>query len=419
MSEVDALFTPLALPNGTTIPNRLCKAAMEENMAAPGHVPGDALFRLYDHWAKGGVGLILTGNVMISPAALTGPGAVVLDLRANLAPFKRWAEIGRSGGAQFWMQINHPGRQLFAAMGETPIAPSAIRVDVGKHSKLLAVPRAMNDDDIADVIERFATTATLAEKAGFTGVQIHAAHGYLLSQFLSPLVNRRDDQWGGTIENRARLLFNVIAAVRARVSPGFCVGIKLNSADFQKGGFDVDDAKWVVAQLNGMGVDLIELSGGSYESPAMQGAGAETSAMRREAYFIDFARDIGRVATIPIMVTGGICKRAVAIDALERDAAGFGVAMLGMGRGLAYRPNAPNLWKKGRNTEIHVPVVAWKNKVMASLATQSLAKAQLIRLGQGKQPNDRINPLLCLIRDQLRTNTAAKRYRKWRAATAA
>jgi 2,4-dienoyl-CoA reductase-like NADH-dependent reductase (Old Yellow Enzyme family) len=408
-----SLFAPLTLPNGSVVPNRLCKAAMEENLSAPGQIPGAALFNLYRRWAEGGVGLILTGNVMISPDALTGPGGVVLQRGTDLTPFVEWAKVGQSTGAQLWMQINHPGRQLLANMGEEAIAPSAVAVDIGKHSKLLAQPRAMSEADIHKVIDRFADTASRAEEAGFSGVQIHAAHGYLLSQFLSPLVNQRTDIWGGLLENRARLLFAVIKAVRARVSPSFCVGVKLNSADFQAGGFQLDDAKWVVRQLNAMHIDLVELSGGNYESPAMQGSSDGSSTLNREAYFIDFARDISGVSKIPIMVTGGISRREVAVEALTRNSDGLGVSMLGMARAMAVAPDTPNRWKAA-HYDVPVQHVQWRDKAMAGLATQALSKQHMVRMAAGKPPKTYINPLFALIADQWRMRQLTKRYRKWR-----
>lgn len=319
-----SLFAPLTLPNGAVILNRIAKAAMEENMADGSQLLGESLRRLYEGWAEGGVGLILSGNVMIDPTALTGPGGVVLDERQPIEPFKAWALAARRGGNQAWLQINHPGRQVFAAMGQEAVAPSAIGVDMGAYSHLFPVPRALDEAGIAGIVARFVSTAGLAEAAGFSGVQIHAAHGYLISQFLSPLTNRRTDAWGGELHNRARLLLDVVKAVRAAVSPGFSVAVKLNSADFQKGGFDASDAAQVVRWLNDLPVDLVELSGGSYESPAMQGAPQATegappagSTAAREAYFLDFARDISAVARMPVMVTGGIRRRTVAEQALK------------------------------------------------------------------------------------------------------
>src|SRR3990167_1183005 len=299
-------FQPLQLPNGTTLSNRIAKAAMEENLAAADQGPSDKLLRLYRTWAEGGAGLLLTGNVMIDRRAMTGPGGVALEDDSQLQRFRDWAHIGRSRGAQFWMQLNHPGRQMQANLGQPTVAPSAIPLELGGLSKLFPVPRALSEEEIGELIQRFVRSAELAEQAGFSGVQIHAAHGYLLSQFLSPLSNRRTDTWGGALENRARLLLEVVKAVRARVSPGFCVAVKLNSADFQRGGFDASDAKQVVQMLNDLDVDLVELSGGSYEAPAMQGDARDGRTLAREAYFLEFAAELAEEARMPLMVTGGV-----------------------------------------------------------------------------------------------------------------
>lgn len=177
MSESSFLFSPLALPNGAIIPNRIAKAAMEENMADDDHAPSQELLRLYEAWAKGEAGLIITGNVMVDARAMTGPGGVVLEDDRHLDRFKEWAKIGRAHGAQMWMQINHPGRQMPAALGQQTLAPSVVSLDLGAQSKLFAAPREMTAADIADVERRFVTSATLAERSGFSGVEIHAAHG--------------------------------------------------------------------------------------------------------------------------------------------------------------------------------------------------------------------------------------------------
>lgn len=411
------LFTPLTLPNGVVISNRLCKAAMEENLSDKGQLPGRRLFTLYEGWSKGGAGLLLTGNVMISPDALTGPGGVVFENANNLASFKEWAAAGTLNGNQLWMQINHPGRQVYEAMGEQALSPSGIALNIPGFSKMFAQPKAMSETDILEVIERFANTAALAEQAGFTGVQIHAAHGYLLSQFLSPLVNQRTDQWGGSLENRARIVFEVVKAVRQRVKAEFCVSIKINSADFQKGGFAAEDAKWVIAQLNDYQLDLVELSGGSYESPAMSGSAAEptsgNSTTQREAYFVDFAIDIAEVATMPIMVTGGITKRSVAIDALN-ERGGISIDMLGVARALAYEPSLPNKWKQDQALEISLPIVNWKNKTLGALASMAITKAQLTRMAAGKLPNGSMHPFLALVKGQIKTKLRTRQYRAWR-----
>ena len=410
------IFKPLTLPNGSTLSNRLCKAAMEENLAVqPGQYPGEKLFALYRHWAAGRVGMILSGNVMVDPSALTGPGGVVLQKGSDLGPFRTWAGIGKAGGAQFWLQISHPGRQLYKSMGETAVSPSGVELNLGKFSSLFAPVRALEVAEIEAIITRFADTAEAAEAAGFDGVQIHGAHGYLVSQFLSPLTNKREDDWGGSLENRARFLLRIVEAVRQRVKPGFGVGVKLNSADFQRGGFAFEDARQVVQWLNGQGIDFVELSGGSYESPAMQGNPQEGSTGDREAYFVDFARDIAKVAEMPIMVTGGITRLDVAEAALMHDEHGFGVALLGVARAMAADPSLPMHWRERQNVNVTLPEAGFKNPTVRGLATMALTKQQLERMARGKAPGDGGSALVALLSDQWRAARRAKKYRAWRA----
>jgi 2,4-dienoyl-CoA reductase-like NADH-dependent reductase (Old Yellow Enzyme family) len=402
------LFTPLTLPNGATIPNRLAKAAMEENMADADHAPSDALLRLYEAWAQGGAGLILTGNVMVDSRAMTGPNGVVLEDDAHIERFRRWAQIARAHGAQIWLQINHPGRQMQAALGQATLAPSAVALELGALSRQFPVPREMTEQDIAEVRQRFTRSAQLAEQSGFNGVQIHAAHGYLLSQFLSPLTNRRQDQWGGSIENRARLLVEIVRSVRSAVAPGFVVAVKLNSADFQRGGFSSDDAKRVVEMLNALGVDLVELSGGSYEVPAMQGQARDGRTLAREAYFLEFARDLLGVARMPLMVTGGIRRRAVAGDVVDS-----GIAMVGIATALSINPNLPRDWQDGKDNAPALRPIGWKNKALGSLANMAVVKFQLGRLSQGRASNPDVSPLKALVLQQLSAACQTRRYKRW------
>jgi len=404
------LFIPLALPNGATLPNRIAKAAMEEQLAGPGQLPSDAIIQLYQAFADGGTGLLITGNVMVDARALTSAGCIVLQKDTPLEPFTRWARAARSAGGQVWMQISHPGRQVWAALGQPGWAPSAVALDLGAHSKLFAPVQAMTTDEIAQTIGRFVDTAVQAEKAGFTGVEIHAAHGYLISQFLSPLANQRTDAWGGSLQNRARLLLAVVDGVRKAVAPTFCVAVKLNSADFQRGGFDAQDARDVVAMLNNRGVDLVELSGGSYEAPAMQGQTRDGRTLAREAYFLEFAQDIAKGATMPIMTTGGIRRLTIAEQVLQR-----GVDVVGMGTALAQCPDLPQQWRKGRDVDGLEPEVRIADKTVASLATMALVRRQLHRLGAGRRPLRRPNAIFSLARDQLRARWLTLRYRRWMA----
>lgn len=402
------LFTPLTLPNGTRIPNRMAKAAMEENMCDSNHAPSEGLLQLYKAWADGGSGLILTGNVMVDRRAMTGPGGVVLEDDRHLDRFKQWAKVAQSGGAQVWMQISHPGRQMLAALGQATWSASAVPLDMGKLSSKFSVPKAMGMADIADIQQRFVRTAQLAEQAGFNGVQIHAAHGYLLSQFLSPVSNHRQDNWGGNIDNRARLLVDIVKAVRGVVSDQFVVSVKLNSADFQRGGFSPEDAQQVVHMLNALKVDVVELSGGSYEAPAMQGQARDGRTLAREAYFLEFAQNMMAIAQMPLMVTGGIRRKAVAEGVIHA-----GVSLVGMATALALNPSLPLAWREGLDLAPTLTPITWKNKVMASLATMARVKHQLKRLSLGQSTDPSISPLWALVSQQWMTARQAKAYRKW------
>jgi len=403
-----SLLSPLMLPNGAVIPNRIAKAAMEENMADGDHAPSAGLLRLYQAWAEGEAGLIVTGNVMVDARAMTGPGGVVLEDERHLDRFEVWAQSGRSHGAQMWMQINHPGRQMPAGLGQETLAPSPVALDLGSQSKRFPMPREMTAADIEEVERRFVATALLAERAGFTGVQVHAAHGYLLSQFLSPLSNRRQDRWGGSLENRARLLLDIVQGIRAAVAPGFAVSVKLNSADFQRGGFSPEDARTVVAMLAPLGVDLVELSGGSYEAPAMMGSARDGRTLAREAYFLEFARDIAKVATIPLMVTGGIRRREVAEQVIDG-----GIAMAGIATALAIEPELPRHWRLGQPDGPTLRPITWKNKQLASAAHMAAVKYQLARLSRRRRTAPGVSPTWALVVSQAEASRRARRYRRW------
>lgn len=407
-TSTSPVFTPFTLPNGATLPNRLAKAAMEENMAAPGQLPSEALLRLYRRWSEGGVGLIITGNVMVHAEALTGPSGIVLDDRTPLDPFRRWAEASKSGGSRVWMQINHPGRQVFADMPGVAWGPSAVKVDLGKNSSRFAEPTEMTPHQIAETVGRFAETARLAEASGFDGVEVHAAHGYLLSQFLSPLTNRRGDEWGGTLENRARLLLEIVRAIRSAVAPGFAVAAKLNSADFQRGGFDLDDAARVIGLLAPLGVDVVELSGGSYEAPAMTGQASDERTRAREAYFLSLAEELAQTSPLPLMLTGGVARRPVAEEVLAS-----GVALVGMGSALAVDPDLPTKWRQDASARVVLPPVRIKDKTIASAAGMARIRRHLHTLGAGRDPRPGTNPLLALVTELAGRRRVVRRYARW------
>lgn len=394
-------------------------------MAEAGQVPGTALVNLYTSWsnaaaaADAGPGIVLSGNVMVDPTAMTGPGGVVLeagtlDDAEVRTKFETWARAGKTGGSKFVMQISHPGRQVYANMGVEPVSASATKVALeGMASKFFTDARALSEDEIRGLIRRFAETALAAQAAGFDGIQVHAAHGYLVAQFLSPLTNQREDAWGGPLENRARFLLDIVRAIRDRVNPEFIVGVKLNSADFQRGGFDIEDSEQVVDWLNAEAVDFVEISGGSYESSAMMGNSedgrVESSTEKRELYFFDFAKRISETANMALMVTGGVTKRETGEMAL-REA---GVDMVGIGRAFAYNPKLVADWREGRSTEISVSSASWKDKAFASLAGMAMTKQQLYRLGDGLPIKRKQNALMALIGQQMKTAKLTKRYKAW------
>jgi 2,4-dienoyl-CoA reductase-like NADH-dependent reductase (Old Yellow Enzyme family) len=340
------LGQPLKLPCGAVLKNRIAKAAMTEGLADSMNRATDRHARIYKYWAEGGAGLLVTGNVMVDRRYLERPGNVAIDGgqgEAAMTALSAFAHAGAVSGAAIWIQLSHAGRQTPRIVAKEPVAPSA--VEMGLPGKEFGRPRALTEAEIEDAISRFAHAAITAKAAGFSGVQIHAAHGYLISEFLNPRANRREDQWGGPLENRARLLMRVIGAVRARVGSGFPVSVKLNSSDFQHGGFTFEECMQVVEWLNGAGIDLLEISGGSYEQPQMMGMdGLEApeepmreSTKLREAYFLQYAEKVARVAKMPLMVTGGFRTRAVMEAAIEEG----GADVVGIARPLCVEPDLP------------------------------------------------------------------------------
>lgn len=401
------VFSQFILPNGSHLKNRLVKAAMEENLANVSQLPDDALFQLYSAWAMGGVGLIITGNVMVDHLAMTGPGGLALEQDNPLCAYRLLAQKAQQNNCKVWMQINHPGRQVYKKMGGKVLSPSDVALNLGKHSTLFSQPKALDEAEIQDVIQRFVNTAVCAKQAGFNGVEVHAAHGYLLAQFLSPLCNKRIDNWGGSLENRARLLLTIVEKIRIACGTAFDLAVKLNSADFQRGGFDEADAQQVVHWLAERGVDIVELSGGSYESPAMQGRTADGRTLAREAYFLSFASDIAKNSQIPIMTTGGIRRLAIAEHVIES-----GVALVGMASALAYTPDLPNQWLDHPDRVGFIPQVKWQDKTLSALAVMALIKKQLRRLSRGQTPLKTSWAWFALLTDQLRLVKLTKRYRK-------
>jgi 2,4-dienoyl-CoA reductase-like NADH-dependent reductase (Old Yellow Enzyme family) len=416
-SMTATLTDPLRLPCGAVLPNRLAKPAITEGLATARGWATPALERLYEGWARGGFGLLISGNIIVDADHLERPGNVIMDQTPTGEEgvrLRKWTAVARRQGAHFWAQLSHSGRQTPKAVNPHPLSPSA--VELGLPPGLFGKPRAMSADEIAEVVGQFATAARVARSVGFTGVQIHAAHGYLISSFLSPKVNQRTDEWGGSLENRARLLMSIVAAVRKAVGPGFPIGVKLNSADFQKGGFGANESEEVALKLQATGVDLLEISGGSYEAPAMigdrgGGPGAEAapkkaSTIAREAYFLDFARTLRQHLRMPIMLTGGLRTRAGMQAALDEGVDVIGVArpvcidLTSAARLLAGEIDALEMWEEKLRKErglfgANSPLALIRTLV--SFAGIHWFYAQIYRHGRGEPPHLRLSPLKALI----------------------
>ncbi len=430
---MSTIHDPLHLPCGARLSNRLAKAAVTEGLADERGWPTADLVRLYEGWSDAGFALLISGNVIVDGAHLERPGNIVIDHTlsdpGHLQALQGWTQAATRGGAHFWAQLSHSGRQTPKSVNARPLSVSDVRMGLPK--ALFGEPRAMKDVEIHDVVENFAAAAATCKAAGFTGVQIHAAHGYLLGTFLAPKVNNRADKWGGSLANRARLLLDVVAGVRARVGRMFPVSVKLNSADFQRGGFEARDCLVVGKWLEAAGVDLLEISGGSYENPVMlgaSGAGADceprrkASTVEREAYFLDFARTMRQELKMPIMLTGGLRSRQGMQAALDE-----GVDVLGIARPacvdqqcgkalLAGQIDRFESWEANLRREkglfspnSPIPLLG----VLANFAGIFWFYAQINRLAKGTAPSLRLSPLRGLIEIMLADRANLARRGRW------
>lgn len=373
--------------------NRIIKGAMSEALANDAGQPNQAHLKLYEAWAKGGLGCAITGNVMVDFRAKNEPGVVVVETERDLEKLKAWANVGKRHGMIQLVQLSHPGRQCPKGLNKETVAPSAVPFSPAL-AMSFGTPRELREDEILDIIQRFATSAAICEKAGFEGVQLHGAHGYLISQFLSPLTNKRQDQWGGNIENRMRFLMQTYQAVRAATSDNFIVSVKLNSADFQRGGITEEEVITVFKAMDEVGIDMIEISGGTYEAPAMAGVKAEkrkASTVAREAYFLDFAEKIRQEVNCHLMVTGGF-RTAVGMNAaLDSGACDF----VGIARPFAVEPDLGNRLVAGQDVRYAVEKIKTGIPMIDKMAIMEIIwyAAQFKEIAKGNRPNPKLSPL--------------------------
>lgn len=412
-----SLGSPLSLRSGATLSNRLAKAAMSEGLGDPATgAPTERLIALYERWGKSGAGLLISGHVMVDAGGRAEAGNVVIEDDRHLAMLRRWAAAAQAHGARMWLQLNHAGRQSPRRMSKTPpgmadkgrpVAPSAIAMK--GFAGAFARPRALAETEIEAIIHRFARAAAVAKAAGFHGVELHGAHGYLISQFLSPRTNQRDDAWGGDPMRRARFLLETVRAVRAAVGPAYPIGVKLNSADFQRGGFTIEQAMEVARALEAAGIDLLEVSGGNYESPAMAGSGELPAEQRqssrdREAYFLTYAQQIRTVTGVPILLTGGMRSRA----AMEAALATGAVDVIGLARPMTYAPELPRQLLDGTLEVAPVVRIRSRIRVIDDALQVMWFLVQIHRLADGHEPDLKLGTWKALWRG-IQISMSAKR----------
>lgn len=411
------LHQPLTLPNGSVLRNRLAKSAMSEALGTYDNHVTPRLVTLYQRWAASGIGLLVTGNVMVDRRALGEPGNVVIEDESDLPLLRQWARAATGQGAAIWVQLNHPGKQSPKGLNQRNLSPSAVpfRSDL---QAFFDTPHEATEADIQDIIARFGRSAAVCKKAGFSGVQIHGAHGYLVSQFLSPHHNQRTDAWGGTPEKRRRFVLAVYAEIRRQVGPDFPVGIKLNSADFQRGGMDEAESADTMRALAEAGIDLIEVSGGTYEAPAMTGvkAGktpAKASTVEREAYFLGFAETLRQTVQVPLMVTGGF-RTAAGMNAALKSGA---LDLVGIARLMAIDPDAPGALLRDQNSPQVVRPIRTGIPLVDRAAMMEVMwyTRQLKRIADGGQPQPRESGLWAFLATVAHSGWGSFRTRRLRA----
>ena len=376
------LFTPITLPNGTTIKNRFFKSAMSEGMGTRDFQPKKNIATLYKRWAEGGTGLIITGNIMVDPKGTAEPGNIVFDKNSNMEILKNWAKQGQQHGAKVMVQLNHPGKQAPKTVSKQTVAPSAVPLGNGLN-KLFSTPRALTTSEVEELVQKFVTSAKVAKEAGFSGVQIHAAHGYLISQFLSPHDNRRTDKYGGSLENRMRFLKEIYLGMREELGKDFNIGIKINSTDFKEDGLTEEDSLKTIIELADLGLDFVEISGGTYERPAMMGA---TSKSTNQVFFAEYSKKLKQKIEIPVVVTGGIRSINAMNTLLNNNTTDF----IGIARPLTIDPNIPNKIKQGTYTIVETTRVSTGvkklDKIFGSLLGIVYYQVLMQNISKGKEP---------------------------------
>ena len=395
-SESNLLAQPLRLPNGGVLRNRLAKSSMSETLGTDDNHATPKLVELYRRWAASGIGLLLTGNVMIDRRALGEPGNVVIEDEADLPVLQHWARAATDLGAALWVQLNHPGKQSPKGLNASNLSPSAVpfREDM---AAFFQTPREATTAEILDIIQRIGRSAAICKKAGFSGVQIH-------------------DEWGGSPENRRRFVMAAYAEIRRQVGADFPVGIKLNSADFQRGGFTEEESLATIHALVEAGIELIEVSGGTYEAPAMSGAFQQpqkATTASREAYFLEFAEKVRKTVRVPPMVTGSF-RTAEGMNAALRSGA---LDIVGLARLMAIDPDAPAALLQGRDSTQRVRPITTGIKPVDRMGIMEILwyTRQLRRIAEGGNPRPGESGLMAFLKSLMQSSWGTYRTKRMRA----
>ena len=401
-SETDG--SPLGKPlhyefSGKTAPNRFLKAAMTERLStwdpkdlSKRGTPTPELINVYKRWGEGGLGTILTGNIMVDPVNLEAPGNPIIPADAPFSGprfegFQKLAEAAKVEGNLIVGQVSHPGRQVEARLQPDPVSASDVHLDKDVMGMKFAKPHAASKDEIKQIINAFAHAAEYLHKAGYDGIELHGAHGYLLAQFLAQTTNKRTDEYGGSLQNRSRIIIEIAHEIRKRIpsSDGFIVGIKLNSVEFQSGGFSTEECRDLCAALEREAqFDFVELSGGTYESLAF--THKKESTKQREAFFLEFAEDVVKALEhkTKVFVTGGLRS----VDAMVKSLTEGGIDGVGLARPVCQEPRLAKDIIQGK-----VKTGAIQQAIDQSDfgATNVAAGTQIRQIGRDQEPIDLSN----------------------------
>jgi len=393
-SDASPLGKPLDFAfSGRSAPNRFLKGAMTERLSSwdpkdfsKRGIPSENLINTYRRWGEGGIGLILTGNIMIEYDQLEAAGNSIIPLEDNtfsgerFEAFKKMGEVSKAHGMLIVGQVSHPGRQVENRIQKDPVSASDVQLEGNIMGMNFNKPHAASQEEINKIVDGFAHASEYLYKAGYDGVELHGAHGYLLSQFLSETTNLRTDNYGGSLENRARIIVDIAQAIRKRVNKDFILGIKLNSVEFQSKGFQPEEAKKLCQILEQNEFDFVELSGGTYESLAFEHK--RDSTKKREAFFLDFAEQIvPGLSKTKCYVTGGFKTVGAMVNAIEPAGKVHGV---GLARPLCQEPRLCQDILDGKVTG----AIQQKFDDANFGLTNVVAGTQIRQLGKDQEPVD-------------------------------